>query len=301
MRNGENDLGPCLDSVFESVERFGRPAEIVVVDNGSSDRSAEVASGYPVTLTGEPQAGVSNARNRGIDASSGPIICFLDADCVVEPEWLELITARFDDPRVGSVGAGLGHGPLETAAQRQAARILGRWQDFGITSDPPYVVTANAAFRRWILEEIGGFDPRMVRAQDVEISLRYNRVAVREGLRIEYAPEALARHSHRRSWRGFYDQQRGWAYGAGLCAAKIEAQGGRETTTAGIGAVLPQLKGLLAVVLARLRGTGESRWLEEAWANFLRQWAWVRGGARGVREGRRLFASDPWGPGQPPD
>ena len=300
VRDGEDVVAACLDAVGASVEEFGAPAEVVVVDNGSRDRSAEIASGYPVTLVHEPEPGVSNARNRGIANSNGPIVCFLDVDCEVEPDWLSGMVEAFDDPQVGCVGGGLGHGPITTGAQRQAARILGRWQDFGVVSDPPYVVTANAGFRRWILDEIGGFDPRMVRAQDVEISLRYNRVADREDLEMRYVPGALARHTHRPSWRGFYDQQRGWAYGAGLCAAKLEAQGGSKATTAGLDSVMPQLKGLLAVCWMRLWRKGEPRYLEEAWANFLRQYGWVTGGRRGVRQGRKIFADDPWGPAKPP-
>ena len=300
VRDGQDVVGPCLSAVVESVARFGRPCEVVVVDNGSGDRSAEIAAGYPVKVVEEPEPGVSNARNRGIANSRAPIVCFLDVDCEVEPDWLRGMVAEFDDPVVGCVGGGLGHGPLETGPQRQAARILGRWQDFGVVSDPPYVVTANAAFRRWILEEIGGFDPRMVRAQDVEISLRYNRVAEREQLEMRYVPAALARHTHRRTWRGFYDQQRGWAYGAGLCAAKLEAQGGTRATTAGLSSVWPQLKGFLLVCLMRMRRRGESGYLEEAWANLLRQYGWVTGGRKGVKRGRRIFASDPWGPARPP-
>lgn len=300
VRDGEESIARCLDSVLASVANSGREAEIVVVDNGSRDNSAEIVSDYPVFVLSEPVPGVSNARNRGISGSSAPIVCFLDADCEVEGDWFERIVEVFDDPQVGCVGGGLGHGEISTPAQRQAARILGRWQDFGVVSDPPYVVTANAAFRRWILEEIGGFDPRMIRAQDVEVSLRYNRVAERDGLEMRYVPGALARHSHRPTWRGFYDQQRGWAYGAGLCAAKIEAQGGPKATTAGLDSVLPQLKGWLIVLWMRLRGRGEPRFLEESWANLLRQYGWVTGGRKGVKRGRKIFAKDPWAPGRSP-
>lgn len=300
VRNGEGVIGACLKSVVESLRRFDRRCEVIVVDNGSEDRTAEIADGYPVMVVQEPEPGVSNARNRGIANSRAPIVCFLDADCVVDPDWLRRMVEAFDDPVVGCVGGGLGHGPIETGAQRQAARILGRWQDFGVVSDPPYVVTANAAFRRWILDEIGGFDPRMVRAQDVEISLRYNRVAERDQLEMRYVPAALARHTHRRTWRGFYEQQRGWAYGAGLCAAKLEAQGGTRATTAGLSSVWPQLKGFLLVCFMRLRGRGEPGYLEEAWANLLRQYGWVTGGRKGVSRGRRIFASDPWAPAGPP-
>lgn len=300
VRDGEDEVSPCLAAVEVAVQRFGGSAEVIVVDNGSRDGSAEVAAGFPVTVVCEERPGVSNARNRGIASSRAPIVCFLDVDCQVEPEWLTGMVEAFADPAVGCVGGGLGHGPIDTAAQRQAARILGRWQDFGVVSDPPYVVTANAGFRRWILEEIGGFDPRMVRAQDVEISLRYNRVAEREGLEMRYVPGALARHTHRPTWRGFYDQQKGWAYGAGLCAAKLEAQGGATATTAGLDSVLPQLEGFLAVCWMRIRRRGEARYLEEAWANLLRQYAWVTGGRKGVAEGREIFAADPWGPARAP-
>ena len=101
--------------------------------------------------------------------------------------------------------------------------MLGNWQRFAFNSNPAYPITANAAYRRDVLERIGPFDPHMTRAQDVELGLRFQE---RSDLRLAYAEQATARHRNRATQLGFFRQQLGWAYGAGLVGAKFEAMGG---------------------------------------------------------------------------
>jgi cellulose synthase/poly-beta-1,6-N-acetylglucosamine synthase-like glycosyltransferase len=82
----------------------------------------------------------------------------VDADCIVEPQWLTEIARTFEDPEVGCVAGDLQHMPPRTAAERQVARMLGDWQR-SPSPQPAYAITANAAYRRDVLERIGGFDP----------------------------------------------------------------------------------------------------------------------------------------------
>jgi cellulose synthase/poly-beta-1,6-N-acetylglucosamine synthase-like glycosyltransferase len=160
-----------LDSILATDYPADR-REILVIDNGSSDGTAALIQARPVTYLREAKRGVSNARNRGIAESRGEIVAFVDADCLVEPQWLTELVRPFEDPAVGSVGGDLQHAPPITAAERQAARMLGNWQRFAFTSNPAYPITANAAYRRDVLDRIGPFDTHMTRAQDVELGLR---------------------------------------------------------------------------------------------------------------------------------
>ena len=150
-----------------------------MIDNGSSDGTAALIQARPVTYLREAKRGVSNARNRGIAESRGEILSFVDADCLVEPQWLTELVRPFEDPAVGSVGGDLQHAPPTTAAERQAARMLGNWQRFAFTSNPAYPITANAAYRRDVLDRIGPFNPHMTRAQDVELGLRFRSTLAR--------------------------------------------------------------------------------------------------------------------------
>ena len=83
-----------------------------VVDNGSTDSTADVVAGYPVDLVREHDAvGSYPARNRGIAVARGAILAFTDADCVPVPEWLRMALTAFDDPKVHMVGGEIGTRP----------------------------------------------------------------------------------------------------------------------------------------------------------------------------------------------
>ena len=287
--DGESTIADGLDSILATDYPADR-REILVIDNGSSDGTAALIRSRPVTYLREAKRGVSNARNRGIAESRGEILAFVDADCLVEPQWLTELVRPFEDPAVGSVGGDLQHAPPTTAAERQAARMLGNWQRFAFTSNPAYPITANAAYRRDVLDRIGPFDPHMTRAQDVELGLRFQE---HSGLRLAYAERATARHHHRSTQRDFFRQQFGWAYGAGLVGAKFEAMGGHPVTPPRIRDLIRPLQGLGIVIWVGLRRRGRRQWIEDAWFDFLRQLAWWTGARIGLRRGARIWRLSP--------
>jgi GT2 family glycosyltransferase len=287
VRNGEPTIAACLDAILANDYPAAR-REILAVDNASTDRTAALIRSRPVTYLDQPELGVSNARNRGIAAAGGEIVAFLDADCIAEPDWLRELVAPFEQAQVGCVAGELCHLPATTAAQRQAERLLGNWQRFATSAEPPFVVTANAAFRRSVFERIGGFDPLMARAQDVELSLRFNE---RCPLRVVYRPQAVARHMNPRGQLGFLRQQLGWAYGAGLVEAKGRASGRASRDPPRLRPLAQQLHGLALVLAARARGRGRPEHLEESWFGLLRQLGWWAGGWAGILRGRRIFGA----------
>ncbi len=298
MLNGEQTITECIESLL-AVDYPEQLCEIVIVDNGSTDQTAELIKAKPgVSYAYEPKRGVSYARNRGIAESSGEIVAFLDGDCVVDPSWLSELVAPFEDPGVGCVAGELDHHPATTAAERQAVRMLGRWQRFAISSDPPYVVTANAAFRREVLDEIGGFDPDLPRAQDVDIGLRFHH---RSPLRLAFSPNAVARHRHRPTQAGFFSQQFGWAYGAGLVEAKNRALEGRRNDPPQLRSIGVQVHGIALVLRERAFGRGRPEHLEDAWYGLVRQVASYSGGWAGLIRGSRIWPSDLTSPKPPPD
>ena len=289
VRDGESTIADCLDAIL-ATDYPAEDREILVVDNGSSDGTALEIHARPVRYLYEPRRGVSNARNRGIAESRGEIISFVDADCIVEPQWLTEVVRAFDDPEVGCVAGDLQHVPPDSAAERQAARMLGNWQRFAVASNPPYAITANASFRRDVLDEIGGFDPHMTRAQDVELGLRFQE---RSGRRLAYAENATARHRNRTTALGFFRQQLGWAYGAGLVGRKFEAMGGQPVTPPRFREIRQTARGLGIVLLAGMRRRGRRSWIEDAGYDLVRQIAWWVGARAGLRRGARIWAASP--------
>ena len=294
VRNGERTLAPCLDSLL--AQDYPRERhEILVVDNASTDGSAEIIDRYPVRRLQEPRRGVSNARNRGIDEGTGEIVAFIDGDCVAVSDWLRKLVEPFADPEVGCVGGELRHADAGTAAQRQAARMLGEWQQFAFSSNPAYAITANAAFRRSVFDQIGRFDPRMTRAQDVEIGLRFH---LGSALRLAFGEGAIARHQHRPTQLGFFRQQLGWAYGAGLVGTKHRAVLGHRGEPHAR-EIAKAARGVWLVVRARARGDSRPEHLEDAWYWLLRQIAWFGGGWAGILRGSRLWPDRSEGTGRP--
>ena len=94
--NRERTIGPTI----ESVRACGASAEIVVVDDGSTDHTVEVARGHGVTVIGQPNGGPSPARNNGFRHSTGGVVAFLDSDDVwhpgVVPDALRMLRDRPD-------------------------------------------------------------------------------------------------------------------------------------------------------------------------------------------------------------
>jgi glycosyltransferase involved in cell wall biosynthesis len=288
VRNGADMIGDCISSILACDYPPDRH-EVLVVDNASTDATAEVVRRHPVRLLTEPRRGVSFARNRGIAAGRGDVFAFIDGDCLADPAWIGELARPFQDPEVGCVAGELRHLPATTAAERQAVRMLGEWQRYAVSSNPPYAITANAAYRREVFESIGPFDTRMPRAQDVELGLRFNE---RSPFRLAYAEHAVARHRHRSTQRGFFRQQLGWSYGAGLVAAKYHALDGRPSPPPRLRDVATQVRGLAVTVRLLALRRGRREWVEDAWFSLIRQIAWYAGARAGMRRGARVFAGE---------
>jgi glycosyltransferase involved in cell wall biosynthesis len=135
--------------------------EILVVDNGSTDRTADIVNSFPVRYLREERRGASYARNRGIEESKGEILAFTDADCVVTTGWLRELVQGFEDDGIGGVeGETVAYLPV-TLVECYRARMRS-FSHIGRTDNPlsPYANTANVAFRREVFNRLGLFDTR---------------------------------------------------------------------------------------------------------------------------------------------
>ncbi len=91
--NEERHLAACLDAVSRQAVM---PSEVIVVDNNSTDRTAEIARSYPfVRVVQEPRQGIVFARNAGFDAARGDIIGRIDADTIIPSDWTKHVLAFF--------------------------------------------------------------------------------------------------------------------------------------------------------------------------------------------------------------
>ncbi len=98
-----------------SRQTVGERAEVIVVDDGSTDTTAQVARAYEVKLLRHAgNQGLAAARNTGVQASRAPIVAFTDDDCVPAPDWLELLLPAYERPEVLAVGGTVN--PLQTGS-----------------------------------------------------------------------------------------------------------------------------------------------------------------------------------------
>ncbi|MCW5721690.1 MAG: glycosyltransferase family 2 protein [Devosia sp.] len=95
--NEEALIGKCLESVLAEIKRSGVPADVIVVNNASTDRTGEIARSFPgVRVVDEPKKGLVNARDAGFAASEGyDLIANIDGDTIVPEGWLNVVADEF--------------------------------------------------------------------------------------------------------------------------------------------------------------------------------------------------------------
>ncbi len=95
--NEEVLLPACLAAIKAEIARSGCDAEVLVVNNASTDRTAEVAASVPgVVVVHEPVKGLVSARRAGFGAARGRLVANIDADTLVPPGWLDRVTEAFE-------------------------------------------------------------------------------------------------------------------------------------------------------------------------------------------------------------
>jgi glycosyltransferase involved in cell wall biosynthesis len=173
--NAERYLGEAIES---ALAQDYAPVETIVVDDGSSDRTAEVARSHEgVTVIEQENAGPAAARNRGFTASGGAFVAFHDADDMMPPEKLSVqIGEMLADPAIGCVlaeqellieeGTELPFwaegSPVPTVMPARPEELAGE----------PDVHPMTMVVRREVFERVGGFDEEMRAAEDFDWMLR---------------------------------------------------------------------------------------------------------------------------------
>ena len=180
--NGERYLAEAIESALAQTYR---PTEVIVVDDGSTDQTANIARSYKeVQYIYQPNQGVAVARNRGLEAAQGEFIAFLDADDIWVPDKLGMqVRYLIDHPHIGGT--------------------IGRCQNFldpGVTVSPQaesvlldreYMALMTLVARKTVFEQAGGFDSSYRVGSDFEWFVR----AKDAGIPMASLPEILL---HRR-------------------------------------------------------------------------------------------------------
>jgi glycosyltransferase involved in cell wall biosynthesis len=200
--NAEATLEAALVAILAQdypPERY----EVIVVDNGSIDRSAAIAGRFAsrVLILREARRGASAARNVGIRAARHPYVAFTDADCVPDPGWLRELVAAATGPDAADLVGGriVAHAP-RSAVETFAASLMDQERAIRVYR-PPSVVTANLIVRRTLFDTIGFFDESLRRGQDVDLAYRAH---FRHQATFAYAERAVVAHVNPRTLRALF-------------------------------------------------------------------------------------------------
>jgi glycosyltransferase involved in cell wall biosynthesis len=204
--NGADTLEECL----RSLRNLDYPNyEVIVVDDGSTDRTPQIAARFPeFRLIRQENRGLSAARNAGALAATGEIVAYTDCDCMADQTWLSYLVRSMIDQQVDAIGGPNLTPPSDNWTARCVAVSPGNPCHVMINDrEAEHVPGCNMAFTRDALLRLGGFDEQFrVAGDDVDICWRF----IDAGLKIGYAPAALVWH-HRRSTVGAYlRQQKGY-------------------------------------------------------------------------------------------
>jgi glycosyltransferase involved in cell wall biosynthesis len=198
-RNRSASLEATLQSLAQ-VARASLRCELVVADNGSSDRTASVvaASAWPgceVRLVTEPVAGQARARNAGLRAARGEVIVFTDDDLRFDPGWLGQLCAPILDGRADAV-AGKVEFPKALERGWMTGEVRALFCGSERMQDPPdQLVGANMAFHRRVLAQVPGFDPALgPGALGFYDDTLFAWQLLQAGFRLRYEPAARALH-----------------------------------------------------------------------------------------------------------
>lgn len=214
--NAEATLDECLRHAC-ALDYPG--LEIVVVDDGSTDATADIARRHErARLVRIPHGGLSVARNAGCEAATGDLVAYLDSDAYPPPEWPWYLALGLDSPVLGGVGGPNVPPASDGRGAHQVARAPGGPLHVLVADDrAEHVPGCNMAFWRRVLQEVGGFDPVYTSAgDDVDLCWR----VLDRGWEIGFHPAALVWHHRRPGLRPYLRQQRGYGRSEALVAAR---------------------------------------------------------------------------------
>jgi len=225
-RNCEGTLARCLDSVVGFLDR-NQLAEIIFVNDGSTDATSRIAASYPITvLTGAGQ-GPGAARNQGWRHARTELVWFIDSDCVAHQDALDILLKHFrpnvagtrpvpsadsQPPKSKSPLAGVGGSysnlyPDSLLATLIHEEIVARHRR--MPTEVNFLATFNVLYRRDVLAQTGGFDESLKLAQDAELAFRI----CESGYRLHLDIASKVGHHHPTNlWRYLKTQARQGCY-----------------------------------------------------------------------------------------
>jgi GT2 family glycosyltransferase len=208
-----------IRDTLEGLNRLEYPCfEVIVVDDGSTDNTAQIASSFGAKVISVPNGGLSKARNIGLEAAAGEIVAYIDDDAYPDPHWLQYLAATFmETDHVGVGGPNIPPEKDGPIAHCVANAPGGPLHVLVSDQEAEHIPGCNMAFRKEALAEVGGFDPRFrIAGDDVDVCWRLQE----RGWSIGYCAGALVWHHRRSSIKAFWKQQKNYGRAEALLEGK---------------------------------------------------------------------------------
>ena len=169
--NGEKDIGRCLDSIRS--QKFPQEEyEVLVVDNGSTDRTWQIVENFGFSLQVIPAVSVAALRNRGARIARGDYLAFVDGDVELAPKWLQTGLISFGDQRVVAAGGPRGIPENGTWVQRTWGLHLASHRPSHHPAPVVWLYSMAFIVRRDLFLAIGGFTEDLDTGEDVDLCYR---------------------------------------------------------------------------------------------------------------------------------
>jgi len=168
--NEEKHIRKCL----ESINNLNYPSdlyEIILVDNGSTDKTVEIAKHFTELLFVCPELNISGLRNYGAKKARGEIYAFIDADCVADADWLNIAVKSMKEDECVT-GAYCQISPDPTWVEKTWGLRIPQGR-----REVPHLGAANLIVRAGIFNTVGGFDEKLKTGEDYEFCVRVKKIA----------------------------------------------------------------------------------------------------------------------------
>ena len=205
--NAESTIEECLDSLaWLNYPDY----EVIVIDDGSKDRTAELAKKFRVRCISIANGGLSAARNLGIESATGDVVAFIDSDAYADPDWLYYMVSALEEHGAAAVGGPNLSPPTDSFIAQCIDESPGNPTCVLVDNErAEHIPGCNMAFRKEAFRVAGMFDAQHRAAGD-DVDLCWRLLVADK--KIVYHPSALVWHHRRPTIKTYLRQQKGYGY-----------------------------------------------------------------------------------------